>query len=97
MEDKKIKLGEERLEYKKGFKWYMLPYSEISHAFLRIEEVNGKLCCGVASFDMYFLMLNTKKGEEIRIEVSSRESAKEMLAVIEKKNPEAEIGYKKQK
>ena len=96
VEDKKIKLCEEQLEYKKGFKWYILPYSEIAHAYLRIEEVNGRLCCGVASFDMYFLMLRTIAGEEIKIEVSLKESAKEMLGVIEKKNPETKIGYKKQ-
>lgn len=50
MEDKKIKLLEQEVEYKKGLKWYKLPYSDIKQAYLRVEEVNGKLCCGVANF-----------------------------------------------
>ena len=29
MEDKKIKLNEENLEYKKGFKWIALSYEEV--------------------------------------------------------------------
>ena len=56
MEDKKIKLLEQEVEYKKGLKWYKLPYSDIKQAYLRVEEVNGKLCCGVANFDMFFLV-----------------------------------------
>lgn len=94
-EDKKIKMKEQELEYKKGFKWYTLPYSEIMHAYLRIEEVKGKLCCGVANFDMHFLMLKTKAGELIKIEASSGDKVKQMLEELKKKNPEMEIGYKK--
>lgn len=56
MEDKKIKLQEQEIAYKKGLKWYTLPYTKIAQAYLRVEEVTGRLCCGVANFDMYFLV-----------------------------------------
>ena len=31
-EDRKIRMQEQELEYKRGFKWYALPYEEITHA-----------------------------------------------------------------
>ncbi|MCM1123131.1 MAG: hypothetical protein NC416_11155 [Eubacterium sp.] len=96
MEDKKIKLNEQELIYKKGFKWHPLLYSEITQAYLRIEEVNGRLCCGVASFDMYFLMIKTSSDELIKIEASSKEIVKEMLEELKQKNSTIEIGYKKE-
>ncbi|MDD6491444.1 MAG: hypothetical protein PUG54_04340 [Firmicutes bacterium] len=96
MEDKKIKLQEQQIEYKKGLKWYSLFYKDIKQAYLRIEEVNGRLCCGVANFDMYFLVLITKEGKDIKVEASSEKIVKEMLSVLKEKNPELEIGFKKQ-
>ena len=94
MEDKKIRLNEQNLEYKKGFKWVELSYEEIEKAYLRIEEVKGTLCCGRANFDMYFLMLQLKGGELLKLECTSKESVKEMLEVLKQKNDRIEIGYK---
>lgn len=95
MEDKKIKLDEQELVYKKGLKWHALSYKEIVQAYLRIEEVKGTLCCGVANFDMYFLVLKTVKEELIKTEASSKEMVKEMLEILKEKNPMIEIGCKK--
>lgn len=95
MEDKKIHLRDNDIEYKKGFKWHIISYDELKQAYLRVEEVNGRLCCGVASFDMFFLMLKTKAEELIKIEASSRDIVKQMLEEIRKKNEDIEIGYKK--
>lgn len=97
MEDKKIKFGERELTYKRGFKWHTLPYEEITHAYLRIEEVKGRLCCGVANFDMHFLMLKTSAGELVKLEASSQEIVKRMLDELKEKNPNVSIGFKKEK
>lgn len=97
MEDKRIHLKDANIEYKKGFKWYNLPYDAITQAYLRIEEVNGRLCCGVASFDMFFLMLKTTEDELIKVEATSKDIVKQMLEEIKKKNDKIEIGYKKDK
>lgn len=96
MEDKRIRLRDDDIEYKKGFKWHTVPYMSVAQAYLRIEEVNGKLCCGVASFDMFFLMLKTTEGELIKIEATSKDIVKQMLKEIKKKNDGVEIGYKKE-
>lgn len=97
MEDKKIKLGEQELTYRRGFKWHTLPYEEITHAYLRIEEVKGRLCCSVANFDMHFLMLKTSAGELLKLEASSQEIVKRMLDELKEKNPNVSIGFKKEK
>ena len=95
MEDTRIKLNEQDVAYKKGLKWHMLSYLDIKQAYLRIEEARGKLCCGVALFETYYLMLKTVEEELIKIEVSSKENAKRMLDFLKEKNTEIEIGLKK--
>lgn len=95
IEDKRIRLRENVIEYKKGFKWHTLPYEDICQAYLRIEEVNGRLCCSVASFDMFFLMLKTSGDELLKIEAASKDIVKQILDEIRKKNGKTEIGYRK--
>ena len=70
MEDTRIKLNEQELAYKKSLKWHMLSYQDIKQAYLSIEEARGKLCCGVALFETYYLMLKTVDEELLKIEVS---------------------------
>ena len=97
MQDKKIRIDDQVLTYKKGLKWYTLPYEEITNAYLRIEEVNGRLCCGVANFDMHFLVLKTKSGESIKIEGSSKDIVKQILDELVQKNDKLVIGFNKDK
>ena len=86
MEDKRVKLEDTELIYKKGFKWHNMSYSEIRQAYMRIEEVKGRLCCGVANFDMYFLMLKTLDDTLVKIEMTSKELVKQALEVLKQKN-----------
>ena len=97
MEEKKIRLDEQSLAYKKGLKWHAVSYEDIVNAYLRIEEVNGRLCCGVASFDMHFLMLKTKSDELIKIEISSKDIVKQILDELTQKNDKIVIGFNKDK
>ena len=93
--DKKIHITDQSVEYKKGFKWLSLPYTEIIQAYMRIEEVNSKVCCGTANFDMHFLMLKTRSGELLKIPTSSRTLTERMLESLRTIGPHIEIGYKK--
>ncbi len=95
MEDRKIRMKEQELTYKKGFKWHTLPYADIVQAYMRIEEVNGKMCCGVANFNMHFLMLRTRSGELLKMDATAREKVEQMLKELKQKNPEIKIGYEK--
>ena len=93
--DKKVHITDQTVEYKKGFKWLSLPCTEIIQAYMRIEEVNGKVCCGTANFDMHFLMLKTHSEELIKIPTSSRILTERMLESLRIISPHIEIGYKK--
>ena len=95
MEDKRIRLEENELTYKKGFKWYNMPYTEIRQAYLRVEEVKSRVCCGVANFDMYFLMLKMPDDKLVKIEMTSGDLVKQALEVLKEKNESIEIGFKK--
>lgn len=93
--DKKVHITDQTVEYKKGFKWLSLPYTEIIQAYMRIEEVNSKVCCGTANFDMHFLMLKTRSEELLKIPTSSRILTERMLESLRTINPDIKIGYKK--
>lgn len=95
MEDTRLKLHDSDMEYRKNLKWHTLSYEAIEQAYLRIEESRGKLCCGVASFEAPFLMLKLKDDDLLKIEASSKDIVKEMLSILQSKNPAIEIGYKK--
>lgn len=97
LDDKKIKLYEQDMEYKKGLKWLPLSYEDIENAYLRIEEVNARFCCGRADFDMSFLMLRLKNGVLLKLESFSAESVKKVLEVLKQKNDKIEIGYRERK
>lgn len=95
MEGKKIKMKDRELEYKKGFKWCALAYSDIVQAYMRIEEVKGRLCCCVANFDRHFLMLKTGEDELVKVEASGRKAVEQILEELREKNPAIKIGYDK--
>ncbi len=93
--DRRIRFTGRSVEYKKGFKWLPVPYDEIIHAYMRIEEVNSKMCCGTANFNMHFLMLKTRSGELLKIPTTSRAITEQMLEHLRGVNSNIEIGYKK--
>lgn len=95
LNDKKIRFTDSGVAYKKGFKWIDLPYTEIVQAYMRVEEVKSKMCCGTANFDMHFLMLKTQAGELVKIGVLACDQVKEMLEKLRAANGQIEIGYKK--
>lgn len=93
--DRRVRLTDQNVEYKRGFKWISLPCSEILQAYLRIEEVKSKMCCGTANFDMHFLMLKTRSGDLLKLPVTSRKFVEQILESLRASYPAIEIGYKK--
>lgn len=53
----KTGIGKEGVYYKDGLKKRFAAYGEIERYFKRVHEVNGKLCCGSATFAYYKLIL----------------------------------------
>ena len=89
----KVRLGSGWLFFKKFSGISYLPYDRIVHAWLRLEEVSAKMCCGRANFDQFYLMVEDADGKVQRCELGSREKVDQVLAHIGQLCPAAEIGY----
>ena len=81
--------------YRDGFKIKYVPYSALERAFIRIQEVNGRLCCGKAVF-AYFRLILVVNGREWGDVISEDEKAMdEALAAIAQRSPATAIGFVK--
>ena len=88
----KVLVGKLGVFFRDGFRTKYVPYGELEHAFIRVQEVNGKLCCGTAVFT-YFRLILVCGGKEWGDIISEKE--KEMddaLALIAKRSPGTKIG-----
>lgn len=81
--------------YRDGFRTKYVPYSALERAFIRIQEVNGRLCCGKAVFAYYRLIL-VVGGKEWGDIMSENETAMDAaLAAIARRSPATAIGFVK--
>ena len=70
----KLRVGDLGVYFRDGFKTRFLPFDYIHRAFIRVQEVNGKLCCGKAVFS-YFRMVFVHDGKEVIDVISENEKA----------------------
>ena len=96
MEDA-LKLENDNLAYKSGFRWKQIPCQDILWAYLRIQEVKSKVCCGNVAFDLCQLVVWTKDKKKIMINTPGREETLHFLELLKKENPSIDIKYSKEK
>ena len=81
--------------YRDGFRTKYVPYSALERAFIRVQEVNGRLCCGRATF-AYFRLVLVVNGKEWGDVMSEDEKAMDdALAAIAQRSPSTAIGFVK--
>ncbi len=91
----KLRVGSLAVYYRDGFRIKAIPYAKMQRAFIRVQQVRGKLCCGQAFFD-YFRMVFLVDGKEICDNVSEDEKAMDAaLAKIREMAPEVPVGVVK--
>ena len=91
----KVKVGKLGVYFRDGFKTRYLAYDLIERVFIRIQEVNGKLCCGNTVLQ-YFRLVFVKDGKEFADVISENEKAlDEALALIAVNAPGVKIGVEK--
>ena len=89
----KLKVGKRGVYFRDGFRTRFLAYGDFERAFIRIHEVNGKLCCGKAVFQ-YFRMVFVRDGKEYADLMSEDEKAMDRaLALIAERSPSTLIGF----
>ena len=92
-----LKAGKNWLFKKGALGTSYVPYKDIIWAYRQIETVDGKLCCGKASFDIHHLIIHTNGKQRLDIRLEERKPAQELLDIIAAANPDAEIGFSAEK
>lgn len=89
----KLRVGRLGVYYRDGFRTRFLDYPSLERVFIRVQQVNGRLCCGTASFE-YCRLVFVRGGEEIAEVMSEREQAMDAaLACIHEMAPALAIGF----
>ena len=91
----KVYLGEVCLYLRKFSGISYLPYSQITRAWLRQEEVKARMCCATANFDQFYVVLSCADGRERRGRVVNKDGGQRCLDHIAACNSEVKIGYVK--
>lgn len=88
-----LRVGKLGVYFRSGLRMRYIPFSYMDRAFIRIHEVNGKLCCGSTVFQ-YFRLVFVHDGKEFADSISENEAAmNNALAQIAKNAPAVAIGF----
>lgn len=88
----KVRVGKLGVYYRDGFKIRFMDYSLLERVFIRIQEVNGRMCCGNTIF-AYYRLVFVSEGREIGDAISEYEQAMDQaLALIKELAPSLAIG-----
>ena len=88
----RIRIGDLGVYYPSGFRTKFIAFDELEQAFIRIHEVDGKLCCGKATFYYYRLVLVVNGKENTDIMSENEGMMDQALAAIARKSPGTKIG-----
>lgn len=89
----KVKVGKLGVYFRDGFKTRFMDYSLLERVFIRIQEVNGRMCCGNATF-AYYRLVFIVNGKEFVDTISENEKAMDdALAKIKESAPNVAIGF----
>lgn len=89
----KLRVGKLGVYYKEGFKTKFIPYAYIDRAFIRIQEVRGRMCCGETTF-AYYRLVFVHSGKEFADIISEQEETMDQaLACIHEAAPAVAIGF----
>lgn len=92
----RVRVGRRGVYFREGFRTRCLAYSELERVFIRVQAVNGRLCCGTANFEYYRLVF-VRGGREIAEVLSENEKAMDAaLAKIAENAPGVAIGVARQ-
>ena len=91
----KVRVGRLGVYFRDGFRTRFLDYPSLERAFIRVQAVNGRLCCGTANFEYYRLVF-VRGGREITDVMSEKGPAMDgALACIHEMAPSLAIGFVK--
>lgn len=88
----KLKVGKLGIYYRDGFKIRFFAYDLLERAFIRVQEVRGRMCCGQAYW-AYFRLVLVANGKEYSDVMSEDEKLMDdALACIAANAPGLPVG-----
>ena len=87
-----VRVGKLGVYYRSGLKTVFLAYPTLERAFIRIQAVNGRMCCGSTTFAYYRLVLIRGGKEYAEVMSESEQAMDAALAAIHETAPELPIG-----
>ncbi|MBR5094757.1 MAG: hypothetical protein IK095_06650 [Oscillospiraceae bacterium] len=91
----RVRVGALGAYYRVGFRVKAIPYARMERAFIRVQQVRGRMCCGEATF-VYFRLVFLVDGREICDNMSEDEKAMDAaLAKIHERAPQVPVGLEK--
>lgn len=91
----RLRVGRLAVYYRDGFRIKAVPYSRMERAFIRVQQVRGRMCCGETAF-LYFRLVFLVDGKEIADNMSENEKAMdEALARLHELAPQVPVGFEK--
>ena len=86
----KVKVGKLGVYFRDGFKTRFMDYTLLERVFIRIQEVNGRMCCGNTVF-AYYRLVFVVDGKEIADTISEDEKAMDDALALIKANAPASL------
>ncbi len=89
----RLRVGKRGVYYRDGFRVRFLDYGLLERVFIRVQAVNGRMCCGNATFE-YCRLVFVSGGKEVADYMSEKASAMDAaLARIAACAPTLAIGF----
>ena len=95
----KIRAGKNHIFWKSGLRWHVIPLEGLQRIYRRVEQVQGRLCCGGQNFIIHWLVLVLPDGEELVLHVGDdvvgtavRDQADALLAGLRLAHPQIQYG-----
>ena len=92
----KLWVGSLGVYYRDGFRTRCIRYDQMERAFIRIQAVRGRMCCGQANFE-YSRMVFVCGGKEYAdVMTEDNKAMDRALEAIAAKAPNVKIGFVKE-
>ncbi len=91
----RLRVGARGVYFREGFKTRFLAYDALERAFIRVQGVNGRMCCATAYFEYYKLVFVGGGREVAEVFSESEKATDAALARIAERAPGLAIGVEK--
>ena len=87
----KLRIGENGLFVKSGFRVYHIPYERIKRCFRRVMLVPAKLCCGKGELAVENLIICDEARELASVSLPGTRAATALMEELQQRIPDAEF------